>query len=162
MKVSAFIIHQGGNLEEEEVLLLEQLVRRNDKEMEEEEFWQNELLMEQESEQQLRLRLAELQSCVRDCEAKLEQYLARIEVGAASALARLGFRRLAFGASPNKLVPLDAEDGGGSGAGAAAAGGPAQPGGQPGGGTRVLAEAQGVSLNAKFEIFQLASAFQTS
>lgn len=67
---------------------MEQLVRRNDKEMEEEEFWQNELLIEQESEQRLRVRLAELQSCVHDCEAKLEQYLARIEVGVASALAR--------------------------------------------------------------------------
>lgn len=101
LKVSPFIIHQGGNLEEE-VLLLEQLVRRNDKEMEEEEFWQNELLIEQESEQQLRLRLAELQSCVRDCEAKLEQYLARIEVGVASALAQ-GFRWVGFGASPKNL-----------------------------------------------------------
>lgn len=65
------------------MLLLEQLVRRNDKEMEEEEFWHNELLIEQESEQQLRVKLAELQGCVRDCEAKLEQYLARIEVGVA-------------------------------------------------------------------------------
>lgn len=101
LKVSPFIIHQGGNLEEE-VLLLEQLVRRNDKEMEEEEFWQNELLIEQESEQQLRLRLAELQSCVRDCEAKLEQYLARIEVGVASALAQ-GFRWVGFRASPRNL-----------------------------------------------------------
>ncbi|XP_011611702.1 ras association domain-containing protein 8b isoform X1 [Takifugu rubripes] len=71
-------VDQGGNLEDE-VLLLEQLVRRNDKEMEEEEFWHNELLIEQESEQQLRVKLAELQGCVRDCEAKLEQYLARIE-----------------------------------------------------------------------------------
>lgn len=70
------------------MLLLEQLVRRNDKEMEEEEFWQNELLIEQESEQQLRIKLAELQSGMRDCEAKLEQYLARIEVGVASALSR--------------------------------------------------------------------------
>lgn len=68
---------------------MEQLVRRNDKEMEEEEFWQNELLIEQESEQQLRVKLAELQSCVRDCEAKLEQYLARIEVGVASSLTRV-------------------------------------------------------------------------
>lgn len=102
LKVSPFIIHQGGNLEEE-VLLLEQLVRRNDKEMEEEEFWQNELLIEQESEQQLRLRLAELQSCVRDCEAKLEQYLARIEVGVASALAQ-GFRWVGSGRH-QKLVP---------------------------------------------------------
>lgn len=63
---------------------MEQLVRRNDKEMEEEEFWHNELLIEQESEQQLRVKLAELQGCVRDCEAKLEQYLARIEVGVAT------------------------------------------------------------------------------
>lgn len=80
VSVTPFIIYQGGSLEEE-VVLLEQLVRRNDKEMEEEEFWQNELLIEQESEMQLRAKLAELQGCVRDCEAKLEQYLARIEVG---------------------------------------------------------------------------------
>lgn len=85
VSVAPFIIYQGGNLEEE-VLLLEQLVRRNDKEMEEEEFWHNELLIEQESEQQLRVKLAELQGCVRDCEAKLEQYLARIEVGVAPAI----------------------------------------------------------------------------
>lgn len=94
LKVSPSIICEGGNLEEE-ALLLEQLVRRNDKEMEEEEFWQNELLIEQESEQQLRVRLAELQSCVRDCEAKLEQYLARIEVGVASASALARFCSLA-------------------------------------------------------------------
>lgn len=71
---------------------MEQLVRRNDKEMEEEEFWQNELLIEQESEQQLRVKLAELQSCVRDCEAKLEQYLARLEVGVALTSLLIGFR----------------------------------------------------------------------
>ncbi|XP_044041400.1 ras association domain-containing protein 8b isoform X2 [Siniperca chuatsi] len=68
----------GGNLEEE-LLLLEQQVRRNDAEMEEEEFWQNELQIEQESEQQLRQQLAELQGGVRDCEAKLSEYLARIQ-----------------------------------------------------------------------------------
>ncbi|XP_039891501.1 ras association domain-containing protein 8b [Simochromis diagramma] len=67
-----------GNLEEE-LLLLEQQVRRNDAEMEEEEFWQNELQIEQESEWQLRQQLAELQGRVRDCEAKLSEYLARIQ-----------------------------------------------------------------------------------
>lgn len=70
---------QGANLEEE-LLLLEQQVRRNDAEMEEEEFWQNELQIEQESERQLRQQLAELQGGVRDCEAKLSEYLARIQV----------------------------------------------------------------------------------
>uniref|UniRef100_A0A3Q3VMK7 Ras-associating domain-containing protein n=1 Tax=Mola mola TaxID=94237 RepID=A0A3Q3VMK7_MOLML len=69
---------RGGNLEEE-LLLLEQQVKRNEAEMEEEEFWQNELQIEQESEQQLRQKLAELQGGVRDCEAKLEEYLARIQ-----------------------------------------------------------------------------------
>nr|XP_061809116.1 ras association domain-containing protein 8b isoform X2 [Nerophis lumbriciformis] len=64
---------------EEELLLLEQQVRRNDAEMDEEEFWQNELLIEQESERQLRQQLAELQARVRDCEAKLSEYLARIQ-----------------------------------------------------------------------------------
>lgn len=48
--------------------------------MEEEEFWQNELQIEQESERQLRQQLAELQSRVRDCEAKLSESLARIQV----------------------------------------------------------------------------------
>ncbi|XP_076578704.1 ras association domain-containing protein 8b [Chaetodon auriga] len=70
--------NEGGNLEEE-LLLLEQQVRRNDSEMEEEEFWQNELQIEQESERQLRQQLAELQGGVRDCEAKLSEYLARIQ-----------------------------------------------------------------------------------
>lgn len=51
--------------------------------MEEDEFWQNELHIEQESEQQLRQKLAELQGGVRDCEAKLAEYLARIQVGLA-------------------------------------------------------------------------------
>lgn len=69
---------------EEELLLLEQQVRRNDTEMEEEEFWQNELQIEQESEWQLRQQLAELQGRVRDCEAKLSEYLARIQVNLAS------------------------------------------------------------------------------
>lgn len=61
-------------------MLLEQQVRRNDAEMEEEEFWQNELQIEQESERQLRLKLAELQAALRDCEAKLVEYLARVQV----------------------------------------------------------------------------------
>ncbi|TKS90660.1 Ras association domain-containing protein 8 [Collichthys lucidus] len=69
---------EEGNLEEE-LLLLEQKVRRNDAEMEEEEFWQNELQIELESERQLRQQLAELQGGVRDCEAKLSEYLARIQ-----------------------------------------------------------------------------------
>lgn len=69
---------------EEELLLLEQQVRRNDAEMEEEEFWQNELQIEHESERQLRQQLAELQSRVRDCEAKLSEYLAHIQVSPAS------------------------------------------------------------------------------
>lgn len=61
-------------------MLLEQQVRRNDAEMEEEEFWQNELQIEQESERQLRHKLAELQAALRDCEAKLAEYLARVQV----------------------------------------------------------------------------------
>ncbi|KAM7367093.1 hypothetical protein PAMP_015017 [Pampus punctatissimus] len=72
----------GANEEEnleEELLLLEQQVRRNDTEIEEEEFWQNELQIEQESERQLRQQLAELQSRIRDSEAKLSEYLARIQ-----------------------------------------------------------------------------------
>ncbi|TMS02705.1 Ras association domain-containing protein 8 [Larimichthys crocea] len=69
---------EEGNLEEE-LLLLEQKVRRNDAEMEEEEFWQNELQIELESERQLRQQLSELQGGVRDCEAKLSEYLARIQ-----------------------------------------------------------------------------------
>lgn len=59
---------------------MEQQVRRNDSEMDEEEFWQNELRIEQESERQLRQQLVELQARVRDCEAKLSEYLARIQV----------------------------------------------------------------------------------
>ncbi|KAM6896663.1 ras association domain-containing protein 8b isoform 1-T3 [Lycodopsis pacificus] len=71
-------VDEGGNLEED-LLLLEQQVRRNDAEMEEEEFWQNELQIERESERQLRQQLVELQGRVRDCEAKLSEYLAHIE-----------------------------------------------------------------------------------
>lgn len=82
-QIESFFHHQGENLEEE-LLLLEQQVRRNDAEMEEEEFWQNELQIEQESEQQLRQQLAELQGHIRDCEAKLSEYLARIRVSLAS------------------------------------------------------------------------------
>ncbi|XP_012706663.1 ras association domain-containing protein 8b isoform X2 [Fundulus heteroclitus] len=67
-----------GNLEDE-LLVLEQQVRRNNAEMEEEEFWQNELHIEQESERQLRRQLAELQGRVRNCEAKLSEYLTRIQ-----------------------------------------------------------------------------------
>ncbi|KAM6895876.1 ras association domain-containing protein 8b [Xenentodon cancila] len=69
---------EEGTLEDE-LLLLEQQARRNDAEMEEEEFWQNELQIEQESERQLRQQLAELQGRVRDCEAKLSEYLARVQ-----------------------------------------------------------------------------------
>lgn len=76
-------LHQGENLEEE-LLLLEQQVRRNDAEMDEEEFWQNELQIEQESERQLRQQLVELQARVHDCEDKLSEYLASIQVSVAS------------------------------------------------------------------------------
>ncbi|KAK5624068.1 Ras association domain-containing protein 8 [Crenichthys baileyi] len=69
---------EDGNLEDE-LLHLEHQVRRNNAEMEEEEFWQNELHIEQESEQQLRQQLAELQGRVRDYEAKLSEYLAHIQ-----------------------------------------------------------------------------------
>ena len=55
-------------------------MRRNEAEMEEEVFWQNELQIEQESEHQLRQQLSELQVRVRDCEAKLSEYLAHIQV----------------------------------------------------------------------------------
>ncbi|KAM4712300.1 ras association domain-containing protein 8b isoform 3-T3 [Anableps anableps] len=72
---------QEGNLEDE-LLLLEQKVRRNNTELEEEEFWQNELHIEQESERQLRQQLVELQARVHDCETKLSEYLARIQVQA--------------------------------------------------------------------------------
>ncbi|XP_068163472.1 ras association domain-containing protein 8b [Antennarius striatus] len=75
---SAGEANEEGNLEEE-LLLLEQKARRNDAEMEEEEFWQNELQIEREAERQLRERLAELRGGVRDCEAKLSEYLARIQ-----------------------------------------------------------------------------------
>ncbi|XP_033987111.1 ras association domain-containing protein 8b isoform X2 [Trematomus bernacchii] len=68
----------GGSLEEE-LQILEQQVRRNEAEMEEEVFWQNELQIEQESEHQLRQQLSELQVRVRDCEAKLSEYLAHIQ-----------------------------------------------------------------------------------
>ncbi|XP_068442903.1 ras association domain-containing protein 8b [Clinocottus analis] len=71
-------VDEGGNVEEE-LLLLEQQVRRNNAEMEEEEFWQNELQIERESERQLRQQLVELQGRVRDCEAKLSEYLAHIQ-----------------------------------------------------------------------------------
>ncbi|XP_072233548.1 ras association domain-containing protein 8b [Leuresthes tenuis] len=69
---------EKGHLEDE-LLLLQKQMRRNDAEMEEQEFWQNELQIEQESEQHLRQQLAELQGHVRDCEAKLLEYLARIQ-----------------------------------------------------------------------------------
>lgn len=61
-------------------MLLEQQVRRNNAEMEEEEFWQNELQIEQESERQLRQKLGELQVVLHDCEAKLAEYIARVQV----------------------------------------------------------------------------------
>lgn len=69
---------QRGNLEDE-LTRLEQQVRRNEAEMEEEEFWGNELQIEQDNEQQLRTQLTELQGRVRDCEAKLTEYLTHIE-----------------------------------------------------------------------------------
>ncbi|KAM4614727.1 ras association domain-containing protein 8b [Polymixia lowei] len=70
--------NEGGSLEEE-LLLTEQQLRRNEAEMDEEEFWQNELQIELESERQLRQQLAELHVRVRDCEARLVEYFARIQ-----------------------------------------------------------------------------------
>lgn len=74
---------------EEELLLLEQQVRRNDAEMEEEEFWQNKLQIEQKSEQQLRPQLVELQGQLRNCEDKLSEHLAGIQVSEAALRRRI-------------------------------------------------------------------------
>ncbi|XP_023991788.1 ras association domain-containing protein 8 isoform X1 [Salvelinus sp. IW2-2015] len=71
---------QGGvGVLEEELARLEQQLRRNEVEMSEEEFWQNELQIEQESERQLREQFQELIGRVRECEARLGEYLTRIQ-----------------------------------------------------------------------------------
>lgn len=63
---------------------MEQKVRRNEAEIEDEELWHSELQIEQDTERTLRQQLGELQGHVRDCEAKLSEYLARIQVSSAS------------------------------------------------------------------------------
>ncbi|KAK6314667.1 ras association domain-containing protein 8 [Coregonus clupeaformis] len=70
---------EGVSVLEEELVHLEQQLRRNEVEMSEEEFWQNELQIEQESERQLREQLQELMGRVRECEARLGEYLTRIQ-----------------------------------------------------------------------------------
>ncbi|CDQ75345.1 unnamed protein product [Oncorhynchus mykiss] len=70
---------EGIGVLEEELVRLEQQLRRNEVEMSEEEFWQNELQIEQESERQLREQLQELIGRVRECEARLGEYLTRIQ-----------------------------------------------------------------------------------
>ncbi|XP_052316586.1 ras association domain-containing protein 8 [Oncorhynchus keta] len=70
---------EGIGVLEEELVRLEQQLRRNEVEMSEEEFWQNELQIEQESERQLREQLQELIVRVRECEARLGEYLTRIQ-----------------------------------------------------------------------------------
>ncbi|KAL0962976.1 hypothetical protein UPYG_G00347920 [Umbra pygmaea] len=70
---------EDGFTSEEEMLRLEQQLRRNEVEISEEEFWQNELQIEQESERQLREQLQDLRGRVRDREAQLGEYLARIQ-----------------------------------------------------------------------------------
>ncbi|XP_020346409.1 ras association domain-containing protein 8 [Oncorhynchus kisutch] len=70
---------EGIGVLEEELVRLEQQLRRNEVEMSEEEFWQNELQIEQESERQLREQLQELIGRVRECEARLGEYLTRVQ-----------------------------------------------------------------------------------
>ncbi|KAM9402097.1 ras association domain-containing protein 8-like isoform 1-T4 [Salvelinus alpinus] len=70
---------EGIGVLEEELVCLEQQLRRNEVEMSEEEFWQNELQIEQESERQLREQLQELIGRMRECEARLGEYLTRIQ-----------------------------------------------------------------------------------
>ncbi|XP_064795532.1 ras association domain-containing protein 8-like [Oncorhynchus masou masou] len=70
---------EGIGVLEEELVRLEQQLRRNEVEMSEEEFWQNELQIEQESERQLREQLQELIGRVRECKARLGEYLTRIQ-----------------------------------------------------------------------------------
>uniref|UniRef100_A0A674DFC7 Ras association domain family member 8b n=1 Tax=Salmo trutta TaxID=8032 RepID=A0A674DFC7_SALTR len=70
---------EGVGVLEEELVRLEQQLRRNEVEMSEEEFWLNELQIEQESERQLREQLQELIGRVRECEARLGEYLTRIQ-----------------------------------------------------------------------------------
>uniref|UniRef100_A0A8C6UVA0 Ras association domain family member 8b n=1 Tax=Neogobius melanostomus TaxID=47308 RepID=A0A8C6UVA0_9GOBI len=52
---------------------------RNEAELEEQEFWTNEFQIEQDTEQNLRLRLSELQARLRDTEDKLKEYLAHVQ-----------------------------------------------------------------------------------
>ncbi|XP_076862655.1 ras association domain-containing protein 8b [Brachyhypopomus gauderio] len=65
--------------DEEKLCSLEQQARRMEAEMEEQEFWESELLLEQETEQQLRERLHKLRVRVQDCEARLVEYFAQIQ-----------------------------------------------------------------------------------
>ncbi|KAK7904413.1 hypothetical protein WMY93_017020 [Mugilogobius chulae] len=69
---------QKENLEEE-LSLLEQQLRSTTVELEEEYLWEHEFQMEQETEQKLRVQLTELQSRVKECEAKLMEYLTHIQ-----------------------------------------------------------------------------------
>ncbi|KAJ8007154.1 hypothetical protein DPEC_G00114600 [Dallia pectoralis] len=71
--------HEGGFVLDEELVHLEQQLRRNEVETSEEEFWQNELQIELESERQLRDQLQEQTGRVRECEARLGDYLSRIQ-----------------------------------------------------------------------------------
>ncbi|KAJ0057780.1 hypothetical protein NL108_018353, partial [Boleophthalmus pectinirostris] len=69
---------QRENLEEE-LSRLEQQLMNTSMELEEEFLWEHELQLEQETEERLRLQLTELQSRVRDCEGKLNEYLTHIQ-----------------------------------------------------------------------------------
>ncbi|KAK1789456.1 hypothetical protein P4O66_015375, partial [Electrophorus voltai] len=65
--------------DEEELRSLEQQVLRMEAEMEEQEFWESKLLLEQETERQLREQLHELRIRVQECEVRLAEYLAQIQ-----------------------------------------------------------------------------------
>ncbi|CAL9683512.1 unnamed protein product [Knipowitschia caucasica] len=64
---------------EEELCLLEQTLRSTSVELEQEQLWERELTLEQETEERLRLRLAELRGRLSDCEGQLRNALGTVQ-----------------------------------------------------------------------------------
>ncbi|XP_043915449.1 ras association domain-containing protein 8-like isoform X2 [Protopterus annectens] len=68
-----------GSVPEDDMFYLEQIIKRNETEIREEEFWQNELLIEKERDQELQRHLKDLRVKMDDCVEKLYELTTKTE-----------------------------------------------------------------------------------
>nr|XP_006642597.1 PREDICTED: ras association domain-containing protein 7 [Lepisosteus oculatus]XP_015193752.1 PREDICTED: ras association domain-containing protein 7 [Lepisosteus oculatus]XP_015193753.1 PREDICTED: ras association domain-containing protein 7 [Lepisosteus oculatus]XP_015193754.1 PREDICTED: ras association domain-containing protein 7 [Lepisosteus oculatus]XP_015193756.1 PREDICTED: ras association domain-containing protein 7 [Lepisosteus oculatus]XP_015193757.1 PREDICTED: ras association domain-c len=92
---------------EDELLLMEQTVRRNGAELAHEEFWETELQLEQEREQDMQRQIADLHRMLEDCGIKLQDFTTKSRaLEQEISQERMGRTRKGKSASPEETISL--------------------------------------------------------